>query len=123
MKPTIYTNYLATVLILVLLSWAAAQDKQGEAIGDFFPGLDQVASFQKSSMRTGPWQHWSSFQGHQDPKTSKLEGSHYRQSKKFHKMHHEEMTVDKSEELLRLHQINTALQEEKLSNSANTVKS
>ncbi|CAJ1948997.1 unnamed protein product [Cylindrotheca closterium] len=67
--------------------------------------------------------HWSSFQGNQDRKLSQLEASRYHQSKKFYKMHHEAMTFDKSEELLRLHQIKAALQEEKLSNSSNKVKS
>mmetsp|Transcript_18241 Transcript_18241/g.45205 ORF Transcript_18241/g.45205 Transcript_18241/m.45205 type:complete len:176 (-) Transcript_18241:93-620(-) len=118
MNPcTIHPNYLATILYLVLLSLASAHDKRDEAIGDFVQDYDQVANFPKSSKRKGFWQDFQSFQRHLDLKLSKHQGSHYRQSKKFHQRPPEKMTFDHSEELLKLHHIKSAIQEEKLAKS------
>ncbi|KAL3935881.1 MAG: hypothetical protein SGBAC_008690 [Bacillariaceae sp.] len=120
-----FTKYLRTALTLMLLSCAAAQEKQDEANGNFVQDYYRgVGNYPKQgSKRHSFRQDWMSSHGRHDLKLSKLEGSHYRQSKKFHSMHPDEKTLDKDEELLRLHKIISALKAEKLSQSVEKVKS
>jgi len=122
MKPTMIINYLATIVILIVLSFASAKENQREvSVANFPKNWNPKNSKRKNFGLNGMSSH-----GHHG-KVHKREGNHYhhskkfRQSKKFHNMHPEITGFDKSEELLKLYQIKSALQEEKISKSIDNV--